>query len=123
MCILRPSILVASVALGGLPSMVQAQVLRCDIASKYQCDAPGGCQKVRAGVWNIVDVPKQTFARCDAKGCDKYPAQFSVAGAFISIALPQNGMLAKISSDGSMFLETATLMSTALASFGACREQ
>ena len=123
MRVLRVAILVASVALCGLPSLAAAQVLRCDIASKYRCEANGGCQKVAAGVWNIVNFPKQTFARCDVKGCDTYPAQFVTSGAFINIALPQGGMLARMSSDGSMFLETATLMGTALVSFGACREQ
>ena len=119
----RVAILVASIAIGWFPSLAAAQVLRCDIASKYRCDASGGCQKVAAGVWNIVNFPRQTVSRCDSKGCDTYSAQFVTSGAFINIALPANGMLAKMSSDGSMFLETATLMGTALVSFGACREQ
>ena len=123
MPILRVAILVASISTNWLPTLAAAQVLRCDIASKHRCDANGGCQKVPAGVWNIVNFPKQTLARCDAKGCETYPAQFVTSGAFINIALPANGMLAKMASDGSTFLETATLMGTVLVSFGACREQ
>ena len=106
-----------------LPPSASAQALRCDIATKYRCDASGGCQKVAASVWNIIDVAKQTIARCDAKGCDTYSAQFAVSGDFVNIALPMNGMLAKMSSDGSSFMETATLTGVALVSFGSCRAQ
>jgi hypothetical protein len=106
-----------------LSSMASAQVLRCEISSKHQCDAGGGCRKIGASAWNVIDFPKQTIARCDAKGCDTYPAQFAVSGAYINIALPANGMLAKVSSDGAIFLETVTLASSALVSFGSCRPQ
>lgn len=119
----RRAILVVATFVVLLPLPASAQVLRCDIATKYRCDARGGCQKVAASVWNIIDVARQTIARCDAKGCDTYAAQFAVSGDFVNIALPKNGMLAKVSSDGSSFMETATLTGIALVSFGSCRVQ
>lgn len=106
-----------------LPTLASAQVLRCDISSKNQCDAGSGCRRVGASTWNVIDIPRKTIARCDAKGCDTYAAQFAVSGAFINIALPANGMLAKLSSDGTSFLETVTLANVALVSFGSCRPQ
>lgn len=106
-----------------LPTAADAQVLRCEISSKYRCDAGSGCQKTGMTIWNIVDLTRQTISRCDAKGCDTYQAQFAISGAFINIAVPANGMLAKLSSDGTMFLETATQMNAALVSFGSCRPQ
>lgn len=104
-------------------SGAQAQILRCDIASKHRCDAAGGCVKVASSIWNIIDFPKQTLTRCDEKRCDTYPAQFAVSGAFINVVLLQNGLIAKMSSDGAIFMEVATLTGTALVSFGSCREQ
>jgi hypothetical protein len=119
----RSILLVVPFVLVLLPPAASAQVLRCEIATKYRCDASSGCQKVAASIWNIIDVAKQTIARCDAKGCDTYAAQFAVSGGFVNIALPKNGMLAKMSSDGSSFMETATLTGVALVSFGSCRSQ
>lgn len=100
-----------------------AQVLRCDIGSKFQCDAGSGCKQAKTGIWNFVDLARRTIARCDPKGCDTYPAQFAVSGAFINIGLPDRGMMAKLSSDGTTFVETATLANTVFVSFGVCRQQ
>ena len=100
-----------------------AQVLRCDINTKYQCAPSGGCTTVTPTIWNIIDLGKRTVSRCDAKGCDTYPAQFAVSGAFINIALPERGMLAKASADWSSFSEVATLTNVVLVSFGRCTQQ
>jgi hypothetical protein len=115
-------VMCATVAVALAPADAASQVLRCDVTSKFKC-AESGCDKVTAGMWNIVDFPRQTISRCDSKGCDTYNAQFATSGAYINIALPANGMLAKLSSNGTMFMETATVMATAFVSFGSCRSQ
>lgn len=99
------------------------QTLRCQIDLKHQCNAGSGCQRVQPTIWNFIDLTEQTISRCDAKGCDTYPARFSVSGAFINIALPERGMMAKLKSDGGSFTEVATLADATLISFGACRRQ
>ena len=111
-----------TVSIGSLAS-AHAQVLRCDINTKYQCAPSGGCTTVTPTIWNIIDLGKRTVSRCDAKGCDTYPAQFAVSGAFINIALPERGMLAKASADWSSFSEVATLTNVVLVSFGRCTQQ
>ena len=113
--------LLLGTSLGSQPAA--AQVLRCDIATKYQCDAGSGCQRAAPGLWNVIDLQKQTISRCDSKGCDTYPARFAVSGAYINIALPERGMMAKLASDGSTFMETASLTNAVLVSFGSCKRQ
>jgi hypothetical protein len=105
------------VAVALAPADAASQVLRCDVTSKFK-SAESGCDKVTAGMWNIVDFPRQTISRCDSKGCDTYNAQFATSGAYINIALPANGMLARLSSNGTMFMETATLTGMTASRYG-----
>ncbi len=103
------------------PLSGSAQVLRCDIATKHRCDASDGWLRVAVSVRIILDVKGQTVTRCDVGGCASYPAQFAVSGVFTNIAVPTGGMHAKMSNDGTTFVETATLADTVLVSFGACK--
>jgi hypothetical protein len=48
-------------------------------------------------------------------------ASFSESGEFIIIDVPGRSMMAKVSRDGSGFVEVVTLMSTVLLSFGSCQ--
>lgn len=105
------------------PLSAHGQTLRCQIDLKHQCDAGSGCRRVQPTIWNLIDLTEQTISRCDAKGCDTYPARFSVSGAFINIALPERGMMARLKSDGGSFTEVATLADATLISFGVCRRQ
>ena len=89
-------------------------------AAPCSCDPAGGCKKLQSGVWNVLDVTRQTYARCDARGCDTYDASFSPSGAFIVIDVPSRGMVAKVAADKSSFVEVATLGMMALNSFGIC---
>lgn len=117
------TMLVLVVSMLGASMPVDAQVVRCDIASKYQCDARSGCRPLAPTIWNVVDPKQRSITRCDGKGCDTIPAQFSISGTFINIAVPDRGLLAKLSSDGSSFSEVATLAGAVLVSFGSCRPQ
>jgi hypothetical protein len=103
-----------------LASPAAAEPMTCRITTKHSCDPAGGCKKIPPGVWNVLDAARQTYARCDARGCDTYDASFSPSGAFIVIDVPSRGMVAKVAADKSSFLEVATLGMTALNSFGSC---
>jgi hypothetical protein len=93
----------------------------CTITEKFQCAQGQGCQPIESKVVIRINVEKQVYSRCDAKGCDDYQAQFTVSGKFINIAVPANGLLAKLTADGSSFTEVATLGTAVLLSFGSCR--
>jgi hypothetical protein len=72
----------------------------------------GGLSARRSGQWG------ETFARCDEKGCDEYPALFTRSGLFTNIVFAP-GTLAKLSDTGSL-VEVVTLGMVALVSYGRC---
>lgn len=97
----------------------KADQLRCDVKSKFACDA-AGCKPNALGVWSVMDFARKTYARCDTKGCDPYPANYSRSGMFVNIDVPGRGMIAKISEDGSTFVEVVTAGTSVLLSYGSC---
>jgi len=78
-----------------LASPAAAETMTCRITAKHSCEPATGCKKLQPGVWNVLDVTRQTYARCDARGCDTYDASFSPSGAFIVIDVPSRGMVTK----------------------------
>ncbi len=101
-------------------SFADAQNLRCKITAKHYCTADRGCSTTSAAVFNRIDVDRGTYARCDANGCDEYDAVLSPSGVFTLIEVPGKDILAKMSRDGSMFLEVVTLATDVYVSFGSC---
>ena len=97
------------------------QTVMCQASAKFSCAAETGCGEARLGVWNVIDMQGQTYARCDSRGCDKYDARMSRSGAFIIIDVPGRGMTAKLAADMSAFLEVVTIGTQALVSFGTCQ--
>ena len=93
----------------------------CSIAEKSQCQAGTGCSAVQPTIVIRLDMATNSYSRCDAKGCDDFVAQYSQSGNYINIALPERGMMAKLSMDGSSFTEVATLAGVVLVSFGSCK--
>jgi hypothetical protein len=75
---------------------------------------------VQANVWTIIDLNEATYQRCDSQGCDKYNVQITRSGEYLVIDAPGRGLTAKLSTAGD-FTEVATMMNTALVSFGKCR--
>jgi hypothetical protein len=99
-----------------------AQPIRCDVTAKYAC-SPAGCQANKLGVFNLIDFDLRKFSRCDSRGCDSYDAVVQRSGEFIVIDIPGRGIFAKLSSDGSQFVEVTSLGTSILASFGQCRRE
>lgn len=97
-----------------------AQTLRCDITSRQYC-SKDGCEQVGATVWNVIDLYRQTFSRCDHAGCDTYPATLTEVAEFMIIDMPGHGLIAKLAMSGGDFMEVATVENTAYMSFGKCR--
>src|SRR5262245_54529774 len=101
--------LVVVIALVLPAHLALAQPITSRLSSKFGC-SPGGCEPMAANVWSVIDLSAQTYARCDAKGCAKYDAVMSRSGVYVVIDLPGRGMIVKLASDLSAFLEVATIM-------------
>jgi hypothetical protein len=97
-----------------------AKPITCLIASKFSCDAGGGCKPLQPGIWNVIDLEKQTYSRCDIRGCDSFDVRVTRSGEFIVIDASGRGMVAKLASNFSSFLEIATIGTSAVNSFGSC---
>jgi hypothetical protein len=97
-----------------------AKTMTCRIATKFSCDAGEGCKPLKPAIWNVIDLERQTYSRCDTRGCDNYDARVHRSGEFIVIDVPGRGMVAKLASNFSSFLEVTTIGTSALNSFGSC---
>ena len=117
------SILAIFAAIFATVSLADAQNLRCEIATKHYCTADRGCSAASTPVFNRVDFNRGTYARCDAGGCDEYDAVLHSSGVFTLIEVPGKDILAKMSRDGSMFLEVVSLATDAYVSFGSCSSE
>ena len=97
-----------------------ATEVHCEIEAKYACNS-SGCRENAIAVWNLIDLDALRFSRCDQMGCDHYTITTSVSGAFMNIEVPGHGMLARVSHDGSQYVEIVTLGTDVLVSYGSCR--
>ncbi len=113
---------IAFAAMLTVRSLASAQQMRCEITSKFAC-LPSGCVPEKLGMYNLIDLERRTISRCDRKGCDKYAANVTRLGMFIVVDVPGRGTFAKLSIDGSQYVEIATLGTGVLVSFGACSLQ
>ena len=117
---MRSALTAFLVIISSVPAL--ADPLRCEIAQKFSCSS-AGCATGQIGIFNVIDVESGKFSRCDTKGCDDYSANFTRSGVYINVDVPGREMVAKLSVDGSQFVEVATLMNVVLVSFGACKPQ
>lgn len=100
-----------------------AEQLICRVHLKQLCERDTECRRVEPNTWYPIDTVRGTVSRCDAGGCDTYQAAASPSGVFINLDVPGRGMILKIASDGSSFVEVATLGLSVFVSFGACTRQ
>jgi hypothetical protein len=81
-----PTIIAALFSVWLMAGIARAETT-CTIIEKLQCAQGQGCQSVKNTIVVRIDMERQVYSRCDAKGCDDYQAQFTVSGAFINIAV------------------------------------
>ena len=115
----QTTVLTVAPLICGIGHSAAAAELRCQIETKFSC-SPNGCQAVEPKVITLIDIAAGTYARCDEKGCDKYEPTFNQSGVFLVMALPKNGLVAKLSILNGAFMEVATLAFTAVTSYGHC---
>jgi hypothetical protein len=98
----------------------RAETYRCDFTVKRQCSSDGQCRTLPPVVWATFNAETNTYARCDRSGCDSYQAMVSRSGIFRILALPMNGVFAKIADDGSA-VEVTSIGTDVLISYGTCK--
>ncbi len=103
-----------------LVTPAMAGSLRCDITARHSC-SDEGCKPNQLGGWNVIDLDRKLFSRCDDKGCDHYDTEISISGRFYIIEIIGHGAIAKMEVDGSSYLEVTTLGTIALLSFWSCQ--
>jgi hypothetical protein len=94
---------------------------RCTVTIRFVC-SPKGCE--RPAEWNgwiLLDSARNTYERCDLKGCDSYLLQHRSAGIYTTAGADfERGMYLKALNDGSEFVESLSLGTAAYTNFGAC---
>src|SRR5262245_44095437 len=110
--LMKPAILVSSLLAASM-APAKAEELRCSFQSRYVC-SPRGCTPIDpSGVFIMLRIDAGRYGRCDgAKPCDWYPLTVSPSGGFLNLDFSSGVQGAKMSQDGSLFIETATLLET-----------
>ena len=102
-----------------LIALAATSALICQPTAKNVCSG-GRCVAVQVTTWAQVDPARQTYSRCDPRGCDTYDATLSQSGVFETVEVPTRALIARIGPNGE-FLEVATLGTDAYISHGSCR--
>jgi hypothetical protein len=100
---------------------VTATPLRCTFDHKLECDRRG-CEPYvdTGGIWNQIDPERESYARCNWRGCDIYVAGFRPSGAFTVIDLPEINAMAKLSTTEQNLVEVGILGMDVVISYGSC---
>jgi len=100
----------------------QADELRCAFQSRQQC-SPNGCISVDPSTaFVILRMDAGKYGRCDgSQECVWYPLTVQRSGAFLNLNFSVGIQGAKMSQDGSLFIETVSLLDTLIVSYGNCR--
>ena len=103
-------------------SSFAAGTLTCIPSQKFLCSTDG-CKAVPAKVHVVIDTDKQTYSRCDKKGCDKYDATMSEGGIYLNVTVATKSVVTKVEIPSLRYFETLSLGLTVLTSFGKCSSQ
>lgn len=76
-----------------------------------------------SGVYVSVNIAERSYGRCDDKRpCDWYPMSVHPAGNFVDLDFRPGLQGARMSVDGSIFIETANVLNSVIVSYGTCAE-
>lgn len=99
-----------------------AGVLVCRPKSGQSCGRKS-CVETEPKVFARWTPAAGTYERCDADGsCQSFRPQISYSGSWTNIALPENGMLARVTASGE-YTEVATIMDSVLVYHGQCERK
>ena len=78
-------------------------------------------------VWSVINKVANTYARCEAKGCDTYGARIALSGMFTNIEIPGRNVLARLAEfdvyeiKKFSFSEVVTQFHAVYVSYGSCK--
>jgi hypothetical protein len=83
-----------------------------------------GCEAQQLGeanakVWLEFEPAGKRLSRCDAKGCDRYPVEVSISGAWANIHIPGNAGFMRLTGVGD-YMEAVTTIDTIYLYRGHC---
>ena len=85
----------SALVVGG--SAAAQQPITCAAIERFVCNVGIGCQAGETGTtWVNIYPRSKEYERCDAKGCERYPAAFSTAGVFTTVELAGRGAFVPI---------------------------
>ncbi len=91
----------------------------CPTLVKEVC-AADGCDSATPTITIHLDFESSTYSRCDAQGCDTFTLPLLGASGIYTILEPARGTFFKALSDGSAFVEVATLGLSVHTAHGRC---
>ena len=112
--------LMLAASLATTASHAAAAPMRCDWASRQQCDPSGPCRPINNRAWSTIDLKAGRLQRCDPQGCDTYKALLTPSGLYTLAEVPGRGLLLKVSADGHA-THVASIMNTVIVYQGRCR--
>jgi hypothetical protein len=113
--------LAMTVVLGTIAVPSLAGEMRCTFAARHSCDATG-CKSIDpAQVYTVLDFSTARYGRCgDGKPCNWHAMKAVRDGAFVNINFAPGPQAAKMSLDGTTFVETVSALDVVIVSFGTC---
>jgi hypothetical protein len=93
--------------------------LECWFTAASWCGSDG-CSAADSQTWVRWTPDTKTYERCEARGCDRYEAMVTYSGAFATIILPENALLARLTKPGRI-VEVTMSMDSGLIRHGLCK--
>jgi len=105
------------------PAVARSAEFRCTFQSRQTCN-PSGCVPSDPTTSFVIIRPEANqYGRCGgSKPCDWYPMTTQQSGIFFNIDFATGVQGAKMSQDGSLFIETISVMDTVIISYGHCTD-
>ncbi|WP_431858763.1 hypothetical protein [Azospirillum sp.] len=113
--------LLFAIAVITLPTAVWSAEVRCTFQSRQTCDPTGCVPTDPTTSFVTLRTDSNQYGRCGGtKPCDWYPMTVQQSGAFSNIDFATGVQGAKMTQDGSLFIETVSLMDKVIVSYGRC---
>ena len=98
-----------------------AAELRCTFQSRQICDPRGCLPGDPSTAFVTLRLKERQYGRCrGTRACDWYPMRVQRGGDYLHLDFSDGVQGAKMSLDGSLFIETVSLMDKVWVSFGRC---
>lgn len=112
---------VLAVSVLNVPTFTMAAEMRCDFHARHACTARGCSPIMPSDIYVRLNMAERRYGRCDDKRpCDWYPMSVHAAGGFVDLDFRPGLQGAKMSADGSIFIEITSALDAIVVSYGSC---